>query len=112
MADYYFHEAYCRQNLWEYRQAIELYLRGLALEDQEVWVRINLATCFYALSLYDEAAEQWEILVEKADSPEYIYNLGLARIRQWRLKEGWNLVARAASVGFEPARRLQRSRRR
>jgi tetratricopeptide (TPR) repeat protein len=111
-AEYLFHEAYCRQNLWEYRPAITLYRKGLLIEDREAWVRINLATCLYALSLYDEAAEQWEVLVARANNPEYIYNLGLARIRQWRLDEGWKLVARAAGAGFEPARRLQKSRQR
>jgi tetratricopeptide (TPR) repeat protein len=111
-ADYFFHEAYCRQHLWDYPQAIELYKQGLRLDPQAAWVRINLATCLYALSLYDEAAEQWELLVEASTNPEYAYNLGLARIRQWRLNEGWDLIAQAADAGFEPARQLQRARQR
>jgi len=111
-ADYFFHEAYCHQNLWDYGHAVELYRKGLRLDPQAEWVRINLATCLYALSRYDEAAEQWKKLVEASPDPEYVYNFGLARIRQWRLQEGWKLVAEAAEAGFEPAQELQRARNR
>jgi tetratricopeptide (TPR) repeat protein len=110
-AKYFFHEAYCLQNLWKYKAAVELYIRGLRLDPQTAWGRINLATCLYALSRHDEAAQQWEILVAESASPEYIYNLGLARIRQWRLKEGWKLIGQAANAGFKPAQVLRRSRR-
>ncbi len=108
VADYLFHEAYCQQHLWDYQQAIELYRQGLTLDPHAAWARINLAACYYALALYDEAAEQWDVLVEESGSPEYVYNLGLARIRQWRLEEGWKLISQAAAAGFEPARQLQR----
>jgi len=110
-ADFLFHEAYCLQHLWDYQQAIETYRKGLRLDQQAAWVRINLATCLYALSQYDEAADQWEILVKASDNPEYLYNLGLARIRQWRLNEGWDLIGRAADAGFGPARKLQKARK-
>jgi tetratricopeptide (TPR) repeat protein len=106
-AEYLFHEAYCLQNLWEYSQAIEIYKKGIRLDPKSAWVRINLATCLYAVSRYDEAAEQWELLVAASQNPEYIYNLGLARIRQWRLKEGWKLVGQAAEAGFRPAQVLR-----
>ena len=108
-ADFYFHEAYCQQHLWEYESAAKLYKRGLQLNPNTPWVRINLATCLYALSLYDEAAEQWEFLVAQSNKPEYLYNLGLARIRQWKLEEGWDLIERAANQGFEPAKRIRRA---
>ena len=111
-ADYHYHEGYCRQHLWEYEPAIKLYQRGLRIEANAPWVRINLAACFYALSLYDEAAEQWEVLVGGSNKPEYLYNLGLARLRQWRLDEGWNLIEQAADRGFEPAQRVRKAARR
>lgn len=109
-AEILFHEAYCLQNIWEYESAIELYEKGLRLDSQVPWVRINLATCLYALSRYDEAARQWELLVEGSRKPEYLYHLGLARIRQWRLEEGWELVSQAAHAGFDPAQKLLSSR--
>ena len=109
-ADYLLHAAYCRQQLWQYDEAVSLYLKGLELAPKEAWARINLATCFYALSQFDEAAEQWEVLAAASDNPEYRYHLGLARMRQWRLTEGWALVRQAAAAGFRPAQVLQRKR--
>jgi tetratricopeptide (TPR) repeat protein len=109
-AVYLFHVAYCFQNLWDYERAIDFYMTGLRLDGRASWVRINLATCLYALSRYDDAAEQWEILVASSHSPEYVYHLGLARIRQWRLNEGWKLIEQAAEAGFEPAQNLLKSR--
>ncbi len=42
------------------------------------------------------------------DSPRLIYHLGLAKLHNHRLREAWDLIHRAASAGFEPARELTR----
>jgi tetratricopeptide (TPR) repeat protein len=104
--DYLFHEAYCRHKLGEYEEAVSLYKRGLRLEPGVVWARINLAACFYRLSRFDDAAKQWEYLVGESNQPEYVYNLGLARIRQWKVTEGWALVREAAESGYTLAAQL------
>ncbi len=41
-------------------------------------------------------------------SPELLYHLGLAKLHNHRLREVWDLIHRAASAGFEPARELTR----
>ena len=40
------------------------------------------------------------------DSPRLIYHLGLAKLHNHRLREAWDLINRAASAGFAPAREL------
>ncbi|UCF37641.1 MAG: tetratricopeptide repeat protein [Acidobacteriota bacterium] len=105
-AEFLLHKAYCEQNLFQYEEAVRDYLSGLELHPEADWARINLTTSLYALGRYDDAARQWEFLVEKSDRPDYVYQLGLSRIRQWKLTEGWSLVRKAANRGWEPARQL------
>lgn len=105
-SEFLFHLGYCLQNLGRYEEAAHRFRRGLELQPGAEWARVNLAFCAYHLGLYDEASRQWEILVEEERKPERVYQLGLSRLRQWRLKEGWRLIAEAASHGVPAARRM------
>jgi tetratricopeptide (TPR) repeat protein len=105
-ADYLFYLAYSKQNLNRFAEAVKDYKKGLAINPGSSWARINLAYCHYYLNRHDEAAAQWEYLVRSSDEPEYVYNLGLSRIRQWKLQEGWDLVRKAAAADYGPAKKL------
>lgn len=108
---YFFHLGYCLQQLNQHSSAVSQFQRGLRLEPEADWVRINLALSLYYLGRYPEATEQWETLVGRKRKPEYVYNLGLSLIRQWQVETGWNLVEEAARNGYEPARRLMQKRK-
>jgi tetratricopeptide (TPR) repeat protein len=110
--DYLLHLGYCFQNQGRFEEAARRFRRGLELEPRSEWARVNLAYCAYHLGLYDEASRQWEILVDEERKPERVYHLGLSRLRQWRLEEGWRLVAEAASLGLPEARRMMAAAKR
>jgi len=111
-AEYLLHKAYVEQKLGRFKKAVEDYQRGLRLDPDASWARVNLAVCLDALFLYHEATEQWQYLVTQDPQPRHTYGLGLSLIRYWRLKKGWSLVRQAAAEGHQPAERLLARQRR
>jgi len=106
------HRAYALQNLGRYHEAVENYRKGLELEPNNDWVRINLAYCYYAILDFAAASREWEVLVNHSYKPEYLYNFGLSRLREFRADEGWRLIELAAEEGHRPAKELIERRNR
>jgi tetratricopeptide (TPR) repeat protein len=105
--------AYALQQLRRLPEAVEEYQRGLGLEPEQDWARLNLASTLLLLSRLDEAASQFEALAQRTGRIEYVYHLGMTRLRQRKTDEGWILLRKASDAGFAPARRfLQASERR
>lgn len=104
--EFLFHRAFSHQQLGQFESAVEDFRRGLHFDSQAAWARANLAFCLYSLRRFDEAAAIWEKLAEDNETPEHVYHLGLARMRQNRVEEGWKLVGRSAAQGYPPALQL------
>lgn len=103
---YLFHLAYCLQRQAHLDSAVEHYREGLTLDPASEWARTNLAVCLFTGGDYDQAAVVWEALLQDARKPEYLYSLGLSRLRQLKSGEGWKLIAEAARRDYEPAVRM------
>lgn len=101
-----FRLAYAYQNLSRYTDAIAAYRRGLEQSPDVDWARSNLAWCHFALGEFEAAARQWIRLVDRQRLPEYTFNLGLTRLRQYREVEGWALVQESAAAGYPAAKEL------
>ena len=110
-SSYLFHLAYCLQNRFRYRDAAILYREGLDREPAAEWARVNLAFCLFSDGAFDEAASVWEGLIGEERKPEFLYSLGLNRIRQFRSRDGLSLISEAADGGYEPAIRWIRRTR-
>lgn len=98
--------AYALQQLRRLPEAVEEYQRGLGLDPEQDWARLNLASTLLLLSRLDEAASQFEALVQRTGRIEYVYHLGMTRLRQQKREEGWILLRKASDAGFAPARRF------
>lgn len=98
--------AYALQQLRRLPEAVEEYQRGLGLDPEQDWARLNLASTLLLLSRLDEAASQFEALVQRTGRIEYVYHLGMTRLRQQKREEGWTLLRKASDAGFAPARRF------
>lgn len=98
--------AYALQQLRRLPEAVEEYQRGLGLDPEQDWARLNLASTLLLLSRLEEAASQFEALVQRTGRIEYVYHLGMTRLRQQKREEGWTLLRKASDAGFAPARRF------
>ena len=98
-SDYHLHLGFCEEQRGNLRAAVRSFRAGLALQPGAVWARMSLALCWYALGEFDAAAREWEALLDGEVHVDYLFNLGLTRLRQLRTEEGWSLIRAAADRG-------------
>ncbi|MFQ5740144.1 MAG: tetratricopeptide repeat protein [Acidobacteriota bacterium] len=96
---YLFNMAYCQQQIGELSQAVAHYRAGLALDSQADWARINLASCLYRSSRFEEAAAEWGILLGRTQTPESYLQLGLCYSQLHRDAEAEVVFEKAMVLG-------------
>ena len=98
--------ASCLYRSAHYREAAQEWER-LLKSGKRAERYLQLGLCYSHLSRTAEAASAFSKALDlKPGNPAFLYNLGIARLRQKRTQEAWSLIRRSAASGYGPARRL------
>lgn len=98
-SDYFLKMAYCHQQLGEIQSAVNRYQTGLRLDPKATWARINLATCLYRLSRYQESVRQWEDIPGEERTADSYFQLGLSYAQLDRIAEAERAFRKALDLG-------------
>jgi tetratricopeptide (TPR) repeat protein len=98
---YWLNLGYSRQNMGRLTEAVAAYQKGLALDPDAGWARINLASSLYLLSRFDKARIEWERIIAKDETAEAYYQLGLCYSHLNREPEAEVAFEKAVTLGGE-----------